>query len=88
MIKISGVFLLILLLAGCARSLETYVEHPETILRDPHFEGYQENLDALESQYLNKKITYAQYLEQKKQLENTYNKEVRQREEIINSPGY
>lgn len=74
-------------LAGCTyageRELSDYIHEPSTIVRDPHFANYKEQLDALEKEYLEKKITYAQYLEQKTALDDQYNKEVKERDEKI-----
>ena len=80
------VVLLSLTLMGCAykgQTLETYIEEPDTILKDPHFASYQDQADSLEKDYLNKKITYADYVEQKKQLDEKYNKEVDHRESVM-----
>ena len=74
-------------LAGCTyageRELRDYINEPSTIVKDPHFANYQEKLDAVEKEYLEKKITYAQYLEQKTALDDQYNKEVKERNEKI-----
>ena len=73
-------------LTGCSagqEKIQTYLENPGKLLEDPHFAEYQKNLDALESRYLAKEITYAEYLEQKKGLDEKYTKEVKDREEII-----
>lgn len=68
------------LFAGCA----AYEQEPiKTIMADPHFSKYQEEADALESSYLKKEITYADYLAQKKELDEKYNKEVKEREDIL-----
>lgn len=73
-------------LAGCSygqEKLETYIEEPGYFIKDPHFAQYQEGLDALERDYLEKKITYAQYLEQKQALDEQYEKEIQQRDAVI-----
>ncbi len=81
---------LTVLLVGCAykgqQALETYIDEPETILRDPHFTNYQEASDHLESEYLKKTITYAEYVEKKKELDDKYAKEVHERDSIV-APG-
>ena len=78
---------LVSVLAGCTyageRELSDYIKEPSTIVRDPHFGNYKEKLDALEKQYLEKEITYAQYLEQKTALDDQYNKEVSERNQKI-----
>ncbi len=85
-------FLLILTgLTGCSvgqEKLETYLDNPETFIKDPHFAEYQANMDALESEYLAKKITYAEYIERKKELEDQYTKEVEERNEILSPNPY
>ena len=78
---------LALVLVGCTyageRELSDYIDEPATIVQDPHFGNYKGKLDALEKEYLEKKITYAQYLEQKTVLDDQYNKEVAQRNQKI-----
>ena len=73
--------------AGCSvgkEKFETYLNEPKYFIQDPHFAKYQEKRDALESEYLQKKITYAQYIERKDQLDEEYTKEVEERNAIIN----
>ena len=74
---------LVLLTAGCsngAEHLKTLIQDP---LRDPHYAEYQQKTAELESIYLGKKITYAEYVEQKKGLDDQYEKEVKERNEKI-----
>ena len=67
-------------LTGCA----IYEEEPiKSIVADPHFSKYQEEMDTLESSYLGKEISYADYLAKKKELDEKYNKEVKEREDIL-----
>jgi len=61
----------------------TYLENPETLIRDPHFAEYKQSRDDLEREYLQKKITYAEYLEQRRQLDEIYTKEVQERNSKI-----
>ncbi len=74
-------------LVGCTyageRELSDYINEPSTIVRDRHFTNYKEKLDAVEKEYLEKKITYAQYREQKTALDDQYNKEVAERNQKI-----
>ena len=70
-------FFLILLMTGCS-SYEV-----ESFVKDPHYAQHQQALDDLEHQYLQKQITYTEYQEKKKELEDTYDKEVKMREEKI-----
>ena len=77
--KIIG-FSLILLLAGCS----SYdVEKVESFVKDPHFAQHQQALDDLEHRYLQKQISYSDYQQKKKELEDNYDKEVKIREEKI-----
>lgn len=72
---------------GCTyageRTLEDYLSDPKTWVQDPHFANYKEKRDELESQYLQKKISYAQYLEQRTALDDKYAQEVQERNEKI-----
>jgi len=74
-------------IVGCTyageRELRDYINEPSTIIRDPHFANYKEKLDAIEKEYLEKKITYAQYLERKTALDDQYDKEVEERNRKI-----
>ena len=84
-------FVLLTVFMGCeygAEKVRTYIDEPQTLIQDPHFMGYQEKMDALESSYLRKEMTYAEYLEQKKQLEEDYSREVQKRRETIESSGH
>ena len=80
--------LLITVLAGCAykgKNLQQYLNEPQSLIRDPHFEGYKNSRDEVESLYLKKKITYAEYLEKVKQMDEVYAKEVQERNTKITS---
>ena len=77
---------LCVLMLGCSTgqdTLETYVSEPEFLIRDPHFNKYKSERDELERQYIHKDITYAEYLEQKKELDDEYAREVQRRENIL-----
>ena len=72
--------------AGCSykgEDLNTYLENPSQIIKDPHFSHYQEKRDSLESQYLSKEISYADYVKQLEELDDQYSKEVQDRTDII-----
>ena len=73
-------FLMLICLVGCTEKIRSYVDEPQTLLRDPHFAEYNNNAKALERSYLDGKITYAVYLEKKKELDEKYEKEVKERE--------
>lgn len=78
----------LVLLVGCTyqgEDLGNYIDDPKAIIKDPHYSGYQDKRDALESRYLKKEITYADYLEQVKELDDTYTKEVNERTKILDS---
>lgn len=84
--KITGVVLALMLAAGCSykgETLSSYLENPSTLIKDPHYTHYQENRDSLESQYLKKEITYADYMKQLGELDDQYSKEVQDRTDII-----
>ncbi len=79
-----------LILVGCSagkEKIETYIDEPQTLLKDPTYTTYKEQSDALEKQYLRKKITYAQYVEQKKELEEKYAKEASELNEKVSPTG-
>lgn len=72
----------VLMIFGCSYGQE-YLDDPKSIIRDPHFNTYKHNRDELESSYLNKEITYAEYLEQKNKMDEKYSQEVQERTQII-----
>ena len=75
-------------LVGCVyegRKLSDYIENPRSFIRDPHFADYKEKRDAVESQYLSKEITYAQYVEQMRVLDDQYTKEINERNEKLSN---
>ena len=74
---------LVMFVLGCAQRLETYVDDPKTIFQDPLTVNHQDALDKLESRYLHKEVTYAEYLDRKKQMEEDYAGKVQMRKEII-----
>jgi len=71
---------LLCVLCACGCTTEAKVSN---IIRDPHFTEYKQDMDQLERDYLQKKITYADYLEQKKQVEEGYEKGVSFRREVV-----
>jgi hypothetical protein len=75
-------FLTVLALCGCSYG-QDYLEDPGSLIRDPHFAAYQEKRDDLELRYLRKEITYAEYVEEKDALDQTYDKEIQERNEKI-----
>ena len=77
------VFLLFsLFLAGCTyqgKPLHEYLEDPRSIIQDPHFTEYKAKRDNLEHLYLTDQISYVDYVKQIDDLDNTYTKEVKER---------
>ena len=77
---------LLLIVAGCAGEGErfrSYLDHPEYLIKDPHYEEYQEVKDNLERQYLRKDISYADYMQKVSELDDQYSREVHKRNEIV-----
>jgi len=71
--------MIVFMLAGCTYGTEQF----KSIMSDPHYKQYQEKLDKLETSYLNGNTDYPEYLERKKEIEETYTIEVQRREEVI-----
>ena len=71
--------ILILFLTGCSFG----VQDMETLVKDPHYAQHQQALDDLEHAYLKKEISYTEYQQKKKELEDKYVAEVKIREEKI-----
>jgi len=63
--------------------LNTVMDDPIRILEDPLTVEHKQDMADLEKRYLNKEITYAEYLEQKQKLEDEYTKQVQKRENWI-----
>jgi hypothetical protein len=71
---------------GCAfesNEFRDFINNSKILLQDPHYAQYKEKRDALEKQYLQKKITYAEYIEKRDRLDLNYAKEVQERTKII-----
>lgn len=88
--KTYGIVFLIVALTGCASSgnrIKGYLDDPVTILEDPVSVDHQEALDDLERSYLHKEISYAEYLEQKGRLEDSYAQQINKRQKIIEETG-
>ena len=75
-------FFLAFILAGCATGAPDDIK---SLISDPHYSTYQKNLDELESSYLKGQMKYSDYATKKKQLEDEYNKEVKERENILSN---
>ncbi len=73
--KIFTLFLIVFFI-GCAYDADKV----RTWVTDTHYARYQEKVDALEKDYLDGGITYAKFIEKKKELDEQYDHEVRERE--------
>jgi len=72
--------------AGCSsgeRPVQAFIENPPTVLKDTAFTQYQQELDGVESRYLAGEIDYAQYMDEKKDIENEYDRKVQHRDSIM-----
>lgn len=69
--------ILVVFVAGCSFG----VQDMGSLIKDPHYAQYQQSLDSLEHEYLQKKISYTEYQQKKKELEDKYVTEVKIREE-------
>ena len=74
-----GALLLVLFLSGCSFG----VQDMESLVKDPHYAQHQQAIDDLEHAYLKKQISYSEYQQKKKELEDKYTAEVKIREEKI-----
>lgn len=86
MVKKGLLVVLAVLLVGCTyegQKLSTYFDSPRSLIKDPHFTSYKEKRDALESQYLQREISYADYVEKMDALDDSYAKEVKERDAKI-----
>ncbi len=70
---------------GCSHTMSSYIDDPKTLLEDPVSVEHQKAIDELESAYLNKEMTYSEYLTKKSALEDGYSQKVQKRKEIIES---
>ncbi len=77
----SRVIMLVLIVAlcGCSYGGDQF----KSLVADPHFAQYKEKLDDLEHNRLAGTISYSEYVEKKKELDDTYAKEVEERENVI-----
>ena len=82
--KKSLLLLCMFVLFGCSYG-QDYLKNPTSFIRDPHFTEYKNTRDDLESSYLSKEITYAEYIEQKDKIDEKYSKEVQERNAKISS---
>ncbi len=72
--------------SGCTyetNEFQAFIENSKTLLQDPHFARYKEKRADLERQYLQKRLTYADYIAQRDKLDLLYAKEVQERTKII-----
>ncbi len=80
--KKSLLVLFMIVIFGCSYG-QDYLKNPTSFIRDPHFTEYKNTRDDLESSYLSKEITYAEYIEQKDKIDEKYSKEVQERNSKI-----
>lgn len=88
MVKKGLLVVLAILLVGCTyegQKLSAYFESPRSLIKDPHFTNYKEKRDALESQYLQREISYADYVKGMDELDESYAKEVQERDAKISA---
>ena len=69
------------LLMGCSYGIEDYINDPRTILSDPLTVDHRQAVNDLERSYLRKEMTYAEYLHEKKEIEEDYARDVQKREQ-------
>lgn len=89
--KVMLIILSIFFIAGCSyegKNVKSYLEEPRWFIKDPHYAAYQDKQQKLESKFLSKEITYAEYIRQKEGLEETYAKEVQERNQKISPTAY
>ncbi len=68
----------LLFAAGCASQGPI-----KSIIRDQQFSEYKTTLEQLEKDYLKKKLSYAEYLQQKKRVEENYQQKIDARQALI-----
>lgn len=71
---------------GCD-TVSQFRENPRSIFSDPHYKEHKAKRDAIEQQYVQGDITYAEYVEKTDELDRLYDKEVRDREDIVIQPS-
>lgn len=72
---------LMLLIFGCS-----YGTHEiKTLVTDQQYVDYKGKLDSVEKSYLNGEITYAQYLNKKAQIQDDYDRVIKDRQEKIHN---
>lgn len=84
--RILSAIVFVMMLAGCSyghEHVELMLDNPPGMLEDSLYVNIQDQLAALESRYLNSKITYAEYMEKKKELESNYQREADRRSVIV-----
>lgn len=78
--------LIIVGLSGCSygkQHVEFMLDNPPGVLEDSLYAGYEAQFEDLESQYLQKEISYAEYVEKKSDLEDRYTQEANRRAVIV-----
>jgi hypothetical protein len=78
-------FLCLTAIAGCAlgqHRVADVLDNPG-VFQDSLYTDYQQQADKIETRYLNKEISYADYVTKKQELEERYKKEADKRATII-----
>lgn len=73
---------LVVFLCGCAYGTRD-IEDIKTFVTDQEYARYKARLDGLETSYLSGQITYAQYLDQKKQVQENYDSDIKRRQQKL-----
>lgn len=75
----------VLLLAAVCLSFTGCSGNLETLVQDPAFRNYEKEMDAAEKAYLNKEISYAEYLERRREIEEEYARDVQPEREAVSA---
>ncbi len=82
----AALVVVVMVFLGCSygkQHVESMLDNPPAILEDSLYADIEASLEELEGRYLRQEISYAQYLEKKKELENRYKYEADRRSIII-----
>ena len=70
------------LLLGCSTA------QVEQFVKDPHYAHHRQSMEELEHAYLRKEISFPEYQEKRKELEDQYSHEVQDREAKIHGDAF
>lgn len=69
---------------GCSgERILTIMDEPVKLFEDPLSVDYQNDLDTLERRYIRKEISYVDYLEKKRRIEDDYARQVQKRRDTV-----